>query len=642
MDLLTNQGKTSSSAFLQLYSSLSEAPDPYPLLEASVESLVISEDTLPKLTEEKETLRKRLDKSNVQLEDTERRLNEERAIRGKLEKDQEGRNKELEASWAKVLQERQDNWEAREQALEEKVENQDRLLKELKANYEVSQRLGQSAESEPSSQGNTAATELEMAHAEVEKTTSRLADMEARNEQLRIELAQAISQSQSGRPSGIQDDPLFQTLQSENSTLLRRLEAIRLDKDAERQEWEKKLLHVQRQKTQVSSEVEDLKARVEKWGDYDELRRELEMIKSIEFSTGEEEDAQSTTIIPNGAVQESGKESLEQLLMTRNKKLSSEMTILRVSHQAMQKQMEDLQEELSRTNTDLEKSQRVTASLENDLLKVQDEASNALPSSGTSTVGTLRYPQTRRGRASPTSSIISGFDIGSRTPSSTLEALRAGEPVGGGSGILPMIQAQRDRFKQKNSQLEDELSKTHTTVTSLRQEVASLQKDNLSLYEKTRYVSTYNRGLPKTTSSSSAYSQGPSHTAIQVSPNASSTSLDRYKTQYEANISPFAAFRGRESARAYKRMSLPERIIFSITRMILTNRTSRNLFAGYCLALHVLVFLMLYWSGTVDVGEHTAGLGNIDAGQAVVAARGAGFGKDASSKDWQRDAFLEE
>jgi homeobox protein cut-like len=623
-----------------LYSALSEAPDPFPLLEASVESLVISEDTVPKLTEEKETLRRRLDSITSQLEDAEIRLKEERTLRSRLEQDQDGRNKELEVSWTKVLQEKQANWEAKEKALEEKVEDQDRLLREIKANYEVSQRLGQNAEPDSSWQGGAAATELEMVHADLEKTASRLADIEARNEQLRIELAQAVSQSPSGRPLVVQDDPAFLTLQSENSALRRRLDAARLDNNAEKQEWQNKLQQIARQKQQLSSEAEDLKAKVEKWADYDDMRRELDMIKAIEFSTGDDSEANASTIIANGTAHSGGgKESLEQLLMTRNKKLSSEMTILRVSHQALQKQLEDLQEQLSRTSADLEKSQHLTVSLENDLLKVQEESSNELPSSAMSMAGTLRHPQsTRRGRASPTSSIISGFDTGSRTPSSTLEALRAGEPVGGGSGILPMIQAQRDRFKQKNSQLEDELSKTYATVTSLRQEVASLQKDNLSLYEKTRYVSTYSRGAPATVSSSSAYAQGPGHTAIQISPDASSRSLDRYKPQYEANISPFAAFRGRESARAYKRMSLPERVIYSITRMILATRTSRNLFAGYCLALHVLIFLMLYWTGTGDIDKHAGGLGDSAAAVAVAAAAGrANLDKDKSLKGWQPD-----
>lgn len=174
-----------------------------------------------------------------------------------------------------------------------------------------------------------------------------------------------------------------------------------------------------------------------------------------------------------------------------------------------------------------------------------------------------------------------------------------------------MIQAQRDRFKQKNTQLEDALSKQHQTVTSLRSEIASLQKDNLNLYEKSRYVSTYSRGNGAPSSSSSAYAQPSSNaTAISISDDTpSGLSLDRYRSKYEANLSPFAAFKGREHTRAYKRMSLPERIVFSITRMVLANRTSRNLFAVYCVSLHVLIFVMLYWMQSVDLSRHASGFG---------------------------------
>lgn len=306
------------------------------------------------------------------------------------------------------------------------------------------------------------------------------------------------------------------------------------------------------------------------------------------------------------------------MLLARNKKLGNEMAVLRVSHQDLQEQLESLQEAMSNTNAELERSQNLNATLETDLEKVQQEASNAFPSSAMSTAGTYtsRYPSSsynansfpnRKGRSSPTSSIISGFDPQS-TSRNTLEAIRAGEPVGGGSGIMPMIQAQRDRFKQKNTQLEEDLSKQYTTVSSLRQEIASLQKDNLNLYEKSRYVSTYSRGAPA--SSASAYSQPTNATAISVSEETpSGLSLDRYRSTYEANLSPFAAFRGRESTRAYKRMSLPERVVFSITRMVLANRTSRNLFAFYCFSLHILIFVMLYWMQSVDISRHASNLG---------------------------------
>ena len=333
-------------------------------------------------------------------------------------------------------------------------------------------------------------------------------------------------------------------------------------------------------------------------------------------------------------------------MLARNKKLSNEMAVLRVSHQDLQRQLESLQETLSGTNAELERSQSLNATLETDLTRLQVEASSNFPSSAMSTTGTYtsRYPAStaynsnayggRRGRTSPTSSIISGFDPQNNSRN-TLDAIRAGEAVGGGSGILPMIQAQRDRFKQKNSQLEEELLKQYSTVSSLRQEIASLQKDNLNLYEKSRYISTYNRGQPS--SSASALSQTPQSTAIQISSDTpSGLSIDRYRSAYEANISPFAAFRGRESTRAYRRMSLPERMVYSITRMVLANRTSRNVFAFYCFALHILIFVMLYWMQTVDIEKHASNLGEA---AAAVAAMGGNPGAAAQHGDWHPEGF---
>jgi homeobox protein cut-like len=655
IDLLTNQGKASSSSFLQLYSSLSEAPDPYPLLEASVDSLVLSEETVPKLTSERDQLQQSVDRLTKQQEETEKRLQEERAGRQKLEENQESRAKEIEASWDAVLKEKTSNWEAKEKSLEEKVENQERLIKELKASYEVSQRLGggQDEDTEDACSGATAA-ELELVSADLEKTSLRLADMEARNEQLRLELAQAVSHSNSGQLASVEDDPSYQRLQSENSALLRKLDAARYDKDSTRHAWEAKLLQAERNASKTATERDELRSRLKKVADYDDIRRELEMIKSIEFATGDDEDAgeatpttEHDTTGTNGAAstQSKDKSSLEQLLMARNKKLTDELAVLRVSTRELQGQLESLRSELSTTKKELDKSRGLSTMLENDLLRVQEEAANAFPSSAMSVAGTYtsRYPHSSRrsGAVSPTSSIISGFDQ-STASANTMEAIRAGEAVGGGSGLLPMIQAQRDRFKKKNAELEEELSKMYSTVKSLRQEVSTLQKDNLSLYEKTRYVSTYNRGQGASTSASS-FANAPSSASIYASGDAP----DRYQSAYEARISPFAAFRGRESARAYKRMTLPERIVFSLTRIILANRTSRNLFAAYCFALHILLFVVLYMMSTTEIEKHSA---MSAVGSAAAAAYGSSGGSSSSSgggggggqlhgDDWQQEGF---
>ncbi|GAB0133172.1 hypothetical protein EsDP_00001586 [Epichloe bromicola] len=621
IDLLTNHSKSVNSAFLQAYTSISEAPDPYPLLEASVDSMLVSEETVPKLADENQHLQENVSRLASQLEETEAKLQSERTARKEIETTLDSRIKEVESSWNAVLEEKRDNWQAKEKSLEEKVENQDRLLNEMRASYEVNQRLGKTGDDQESKRGNSSSAELEMLHSDIERTSTRLAEVEARNEQLRLELAKAKSSLSTQPEKSLEDDPNYMRMRSENSSLIRKLDSLRMEKETMRRDWDSRLRAMERETAHLKDEKETLKAKVQKWGDYDDIKQELEVLKSIEFSTGDDDEA-------HGKPEESKDkgDSLEKLLLSRNKKLSDELTVLRVSHQDLQSRLEDLQEELSRTNAELEKSQNLNQKLEEDLENMQAEGVNAFPS-GASVAGTyVTRAQTRKGRLSPTSSIISGIDPRS--------APGEREPMGGGSGILPMVTAQRDRFKKKNTELENELAETHRTVQQLRQEVAALQKDNLSLYEKTRYVSTYNRG-GATSTSSSAYSSNPNPSTVSIGGSGNpGISMDRYRKAYESNISPFAAFRGRESARAYRRMSLPERVVYSMTRMVLASRASRNLFAAYCVALHVLVFFSLYWLGSTDIEKHASSLGS------SMAAAGVGSaGSGASHGSWKQVGF---
>lgn len=559
------------------------------MLEASVDSLLLSEDTLPKITSENEHLQKNVTKLSSQLEDAELRLERERTSKKTLEEKLDTKVKEVEVSWAAVLEEKKDNWEAKEKTLEDKVQNQERLLKEIKATYEVSQRLGQGDDGEEG-QGQFTNAELEIVNSDLERTSLRLAEVEARNEQLRIELAQTASSTPSQPALVVEDEPAYIRLRSENSSLLSKLDAARIERDSKKRDLDVKLRSLEREIGLLKEDRDTLTEKVKKWNDYDEVKQELEVLKSIEFSTGDDDDEAVEATSGDSSSKSKGA-TLEQLLLARNKKLGDELTILRVSHQDLQSRLQTMQAELDSATADLETAQNLNATLENDLATVQQESSNAFPS-GASVAGTIYKPlypqstapsafQSRRGRVSPTSSIISGLDPRSSMTESS-----------GGSGILPMITAQRDRFKKLNSQLSNEVSESHRTVSSLRSEIASLQKDNLNLYEKTRYISSYNR------TGSSAVSNAPQQSTVPFSPSSpQGDALGRYRSAYESNISPFAQFRGRESARAYKRMSLPERIVFSITRMVLATRTSRNMFAAYCVALHMLVFLSLYWAG---------------------------------------------
>ena len=214
------------------------------------------------------------------MEDTEQELEQERAARIKVETSLDTKSKEIEASWQAVLTEKNDNWNAKERNWEEKLENQDRLLSELKASYEVSQRLGHNAEGTEGNQPSASAAELEILSSDLERTSQRLAEVEARNEQLRIELAQASSNKQ--QESSQTEDSNISRLRSENAKLLRKLEAARFDKDSEARKWDTRLRTLERDAQSLQQDREELRTRLQQWNDYPEVKRELEVFKVLE------------------------------------------------------------------------------------------------------------------------------------------------------------------------------------------------------------------------------------------------------------------------------------------------------------------------------------------------------------------------
>ena len=212
-----------------------------------------------------------------QLDICDRRLEEERAARKELEDSRESKLSEVEASWKAVVEEKRDNWEAKERSLEEKIESQDRLLNELKASFEVAQRLGHADSQSDNRQNSASLAELEIVSSDLDRTSQRLAEVEARNEQLRVELAEASSNSH--RKPVIEEDPINARLRSENSSLLRKVDTVRLEKDSETRRWENRIRTLERDIQTLQHDRESLRERLHLWRDYPDIKRELEIFK---------------------------------------------------------------------------------------------------------------------------------------------------------------------------------------------------------------------------------------------------------------------------------------------------------------------------------------------------------------------------
>lgn len=103
--------------------------------------------------------------------------------------------------------------------------------------------------------------------------------------------------------------------------------------------------------------------------------------------------------------------------------------------------------------------------------------------------------------------------------------------AGDASSLLPIIQAQRERFKRRNEELEDQQSKQIQHISLMQTEIKDLQADNVKLYEKIRFLQGYQSSVPKRDDS----------VMIPVE--------TRYKSQYEQRLDPFTTFSNQEKQR---------------------------------------------------------------------------------------------
>lgn len=150
------------------------------------------------------------------------------------------------------------------------------------------------------------------------------------------------------------------------------------------------------------------------------------------------------------------------------------------------------------------------------------------------------------------------------------------DPATAAENLLPIVSAQRERFRERNQELEARNSQLLEHMSVLQAELESLRGDNLKLYEKIRFLQSY------------------SSPSVSTSVSIHSPAEDRYSQQYEAKLDPFASFSRKEQMRKYAEMSPYEKFTLSMGRAILSNKTARIMTLVYTLLLHGLVVGVLY------------------------------------------------
>ncbi|KAH0827413.1 CASP C terminal-domain-containing protein [Lanmaoa asiatica] len=601
IDNLTKRSKVAESAFLNVYKVLAEAPDPYPLLEAVVEQTITSE-TNTSLTTEVNALKTEVARLKVENTELKRRMARWRMDELITEKVAQKEN-ELNATY----DERMRNYGDREQDLTRQVTLYKSQLRELRLSNETNQArlLDASSRADQDLVSRLAEADMEELRAEIEALRA-----ESENTELITRLQSRLSTLESTNA-----DLTAQLLSIQSQLSVAQAQLARHDEEGAKRE--------EREKVELQAEVGTLKQKLATYVDYDEIKRELEIMKYVEFS-GLDEDTSDADgddwsshesdgvhlPDPNAdkANAQHGK-SLEVLLASKNKRILEELTRFRILHTSLEESLKSTQSELDTARAELSKQKSLNEKLETDLLTLDNHSAKPPNTSGSTSVDDalaglgldlgLEIAKNKKGESS-----------GSTTRSTPIPFTSSAD-----TSILPIVTSQRDRFRARNAELEEELRRQFHTISGLRSEIKSLQSDNLKLYEKVRYMQSYRETssvsqldpLPGT--SQSHRTGRPRVGGTENGGDEDEVELGKWRQRYEETMNPFEAFRGREATQAYTSLPLPERLLLMLTRAVLGHRRSRLAFVSYAVGLHLLV-IWVVWSGWGCWGD--GGTGGMD------------------------------
>lgn len=549
IDALTTRSTFSEEVLINLYEKLMEQPDPSVILESMIDGLKKSTANLTDLKAENENLSVSLSKYG-DYESLKARLHDlEQSSAKTLTMRLKAKEQELNSKW----EEKQRNWEGREQELSNQLEifknTNSALEKKIGAKLEVSGDDTTSAVDKTNS-----SVHLELLSQELESAHVRIMSLENRNEELNGMVAKLSSAEEHDSNLNEKEQKLKQ-LESENARLIATL-------DVERKTLKNKLIESSEElkstlaETQAcKTELETLRRKMKGYSDYDKIKQELNAMKKIEFGASDDiEDEVSGDI-----------EDVNNSFRQANQKLQNNLTKVNMEKNKYLKEAQELREKVNSLEGKLNSLRALNEKLETDIERI-DDVTNQFTDTQSMMSGVTRQMNNRHAtvdRLSPTSSII-GIPEEKEMDSFT-----------NSSSILPIVTKQRDRFRTRNLELETQLKKSVQEHNKLKAELNKMKIDNSSLYEKVRILSSYTNN---------------NITGV-------STDLETpFSAEYEEALHPLAEFKQKELSRyERKRMSPFERLFLSLAKIILANKTTRMVFMLYCVGLHGLLIMMIMY-----------------------------------------------
>jgi len=561
VDSLNKRAKSVEDNYLFLYKNLLEIPDPVPVLK-QFESVSKQLEKAKDFELENEKLRETLKEYHSEFAEVKNQEVTIKELREKLKEYEEKSEESLQAKLDerdKVLQE---TYKQRESQLQNGQLEVAAKLGEAEAKVKSLQEALKTAEQEVfdvkakyDEQSAARLSEMEILENDLERANQNALAAEKDAEAVKEQLLAAISGSTSNSDMRSADyshqhetilnlEAQLMTKDRELSQLVEEVHHLQHVSSKQKDAADKEIGFLERDLADKNLELTKLEQVVKSQSDYVEVKRELQMLKMIEFPTSDQEDTPLT-----------GVKSLEKLLLSKNKSLQSECTVLKVKNAELQGKYDEAQKSISELNRSTKDQQDLITQLEKDLVSVHgyergEGEGQAAPSADAELVNKVLME------------LAEEEDIPSEKQAS--------------DSLLPIIASQRERFRTKNVELEAQTRHQQRQISMLQSEVDTVRQDNVKLYEKIKFLQSY----PSSKS--------------QTSVDVQDDSVEKYSSQYEQKMDPFAVFARKERQRKYVNLTAPEKVTLNMARFILSNKLARSLVFFYTILLHMLVFVVLY------------------------------------------------
>ncbi|XP_077423058.1 cut-like homeobox 1b isoform X4 [Vanacampus margaritifer] len=570
IDALSKRSKEAEAAFLNVYKKIIDVPDPVPVLELA-QQLQLKLQRMHDIETENTKLRETLEDYNKEFAEVKNQEVTIKALKEKIREYEQSLKNQAEnlaqetqlqlhndyAEKERKLQESQDSMSSRLEEAEHKAQSLQTALETTQAElFDLKTKYDE--------ESSAKADEIEMVMTDLERANQRAEVAQREAESLREQLSLSNQSQQAGSPTDKADPDTEQAVEvASNSSLEAELrakerESAQLVEDVQRlqasltklrETTSTQITQLEEQLSSKTTVLKELEEKLEKQADYEEVKKELGILKSVEFGTSD-------------SVQDSNK-PLEVLLLERNRSLQSESAALRIANAELSGRYAELQGEFGTAVRISGEQKELILKLEHDLSTIQ--AMSSLPRPGADGAEVINIPE-------PIKEATAMFADSSVSAHAEL-------PQGQMDSLLSIISSQRERFRSRNQELEAESRSVQQTMQALQNELDSLRADNIKLYEKIKFLQSY------------AGRAGGSDDTVM-----------RYSSQYEERLDPFASFSRKERQRRYLSLSPWDKATLSLGRVILSNKMARTIAFFYTLFLHCLVFLVLYktaWSESI-------------------------------------------